>query len=220
MTWSSTLWFDDVAARAVMGDTPIIIAVCQEPHSAGLLCDWLETAIPALGELQVQRVAASEMCERVERAGTEGTAVALVVPDATLASDAELPRRWQQWNLLRDALRDGLLADPTCDGQPLIRRALVLICTERPFRQVAALARDLVSVAEVMRVDAEPPALDPSDHALVTEHQQVLREMEGRYGVSTAELMGRLYEQQPLPTMLTPSDLHRWQAAAQLLRRV
>lgn len=218
MRRSITLWFDDVAARAVHGDTPILIAVCRDPHMAGALCEWLDVAIPALGELIVKRLAAVDVAAQVEQVGRESQAIALVVPDATLASDAELRQRWRRWNLQRDALRTDLVATATETVPP--RRVLILVCTELPFRLIADQARDLISVAEVMPVLDEPPALDPGDTALVSQYRQVIDELEAHYRVSTADVMQRIYDRAPLPAELAESDLHRWQDAAQLLRRV
>lgn len=208
-------WFDDVAQSVIDSESVILCPVCADPYVASELCDWLDAVVPGMSGGAVERIKPEEVRRRVEAAGLEAKTVTLVVPDATIADDQGLIARWQRWNLQREALRAGLLAP--CD--PPVRRVLVLITTENPLRAVGQVARDLLSVAEVMRVQEDLPALDAKS-PLVPSYRAELDRLEHEYQLSTQELMRKLYELEDLPDTLSEPTIRGWQHVAQLLRKV
>ncbi len=217
MESSQTYCFDDVAREAAVGETPILCAVCQDSFAAEELCDWLDTAVPAFSpDMTVERISADHLLDRVERAAAEISPLALIVVDATQVDDETLAARWHHWNLSREALRAGLLAPP--EGT---RRAVILVATAGPFRQVATQnhAGDLLSLTTVMTVDDTPAPIDPADKSLYEPFVAAARELEAKYSLSTQEFVRRLYEREPLPEEMPKEAIARWKEVAQRLRR-
>lgn len=210
------MWFDEIAQEVTEGPYPIVVAVCEDDNQASQLCEWLDIAVPAFAPMRVERVSADDLLVVVEKASQSSDSVALVVGDATKCSDVELTNRFTRWNMARDALRVHLRSEEKLT----VRRTLILVVSLRPFRDVAADARDLLSIAHVMTVADEPIAYDPSDEELVQTEEVVISEFETKHGVTTGQMLASLYEDAALPVEVPPADLRRWQLAEQRLRRV
>jgi hypothetical protein len=85
--------------------------------------------------------------------------------------------------------------------------------------EAARWARDLFSVAHVLTVDEDPPSLrSTDDEELVGAYRQALADLEGRYGLSTAEIIRRLFDREPVE--LPEEDLNRWTKGAEALRGI
>ncbi|HSN98384.1 MAG TPA: hypothetical protein VLS89_08800 [Candidatus Nanopelagicales bacterium] len=200
--------FDDVAAAALAGVSPFVIAICGDLGSCAALASWLETAIPSLGDRHTRRCPAEELELQVS-SSLDARGVILVVDDAASGDDASFSGRFRSWNSARDRLRVGL-------GAPGSGNAVILLMTRRRMPEAAALAPDLLSVSHVLTVAEEPFALRPAQEEAIGAFRAAQRELEQRYGLSTDELVQRLFDREPID--IPDLDLNRWKAVAQALR--
>ncbi len=208
-----TGWFDDVTFAVGFGPSPLVVAVCQNLHQAGELHRWLLDGIPAMASLRVEELRAAAVLPTVT-ATAELPPTAWLVPDAAEGDDDLLRTRWHLLNLARDRLRAALLVG----GER--RHVLVFLVTVPRMPLIAAEAPDLLSVAEVMTIDEEPFAATAADVLVVDTYRALVAELERRYGLRTEELQDRLFDRQPLPDSLSQTDLNRWKAAAEVLRKL
>ena len=198
--------FDEVAAAAASGASPIVIAVGKSLNTLGSLASWLESAVPTFGTRPVERLSVQELNQRLMSEWHANGAV--VVPDATAGDDLTLVERWQHWNSSRERLLEAV------DYGRL--GSFVLLVTSSRMRVVAAASPHLFSVASVITVDENESVVGGGDTDTQAAYEQVLREMEARYGLSTKELINRVILRRDLP--VSGHDLARWEAAAEALQ--
>jgi len=166
-----------------------------------------------MASLRVEELRAAAVLPTVT-ATAELPPTAWLVPDAAEGDDDLLRTRWHLLNLARDRLRAALLVS----GER--RHVLVFLVTVPRMPLIAAEAPDLLSVAEVMTIDEEPFAATAADVLVVATYRALVAELERRYGLRTEELQDRLFDRQPLPDSLSQTDLNRWKAAAEVLRKL
>ena len=196
--------FDEVAAAAAWGGTPIILAVGKDLATLGELAAWLESAVPVFAPRSVEIVNPDDL-EEILR-GKPGAPTVLIVRNASAGDDESVKQRWTGWNSMREKFLHQV--DFGRSG------AFVFPITLSRVKDVSAAAPHLMSVAAVLTVDeTSPPVRD--DPALRDAYLEVLREMEGRYGISSKELVRRVLSRQDIP--VPPHDLARWKAAVEAL---
>jgi hypothetical protein len=202
--------FDDVAAAAVNGVAPFIVAVCEDLGMCHRLAAWIETAVPALGVKQVRRCRSQEL-EAAAIAGSPARDRILVVDDAGTGDDAEVSRRWRSWNAGRERLRFRL-------GAPSLGNSVVFLVTRRRMPEIVGCAPDLLSVAHLITASEDPFALGRDHGETLEAFLRARRTLEDLYGLSTEEVIRRLFEREPIDV---PSiDLNRWSAIAEALREL
>ena len=198
--------FDEVAVAAASGASPIVIAVSNSLDTLASLASWLESAVPTFGAHGVEGMGADELNRRLSSEWHANGAV--VVPDASAGDDLKVVARWQHWNSSRERLLEAV------DYGRL--GSLVLLATSSRMPVVAAASPHLFSVASVITVDRNEDVVVGVDPDTQAAYEQVLREMEARYGLSTKELIDGVILRKDLP--VSGHDLARWEAAAEALQ--
>ena len=199
--------FDYVAATAVSGATPIVVAVGIDLATLDLLADWLESAVPTFGRRHVRTLAAADMVGVVESTGAVDRGLVYVVKDAGNGDDAVVTQRWVEWDRKRDRLLEHLDY-----GR---KASVVLMLTRKAVGIAAPVSRQLLAVSTVLTV-ADDPVGEADDPDVRSACRAALGDLETRYGQSTAELLSRLLAGDDV--RVPAHDLARWQAAAQALR--
>lgn len=202
-------WLDDVAAAAAWGASPIVVTVGQDPSASEETARWLLTAVPALGHLRVEKVPAAHVPAHMHERPHANSPTVFVVDDASDGTAAVLGERWRTWNTARDGIHESL----RCAG---CRDSVVLLVTSSRMPEIAAVAPELLGAAQVITVTSEPFAINPTDSEQVRGFRQARADLEAKYGMTTEELIGKLFRREPVT--VPANDVRQWEAIAQALR--
>ncbi|MBI3272433.1 MAG: hypothetical protein HYZ53_25805 [Planctomycetes bacterium] len=82
--------------------------------------------------------------------------------------------------------------------------------------EIAAVAPELLGAAQVITVTSEPFAINPTDSEQVRGFRQARADLEAKYGMTTEELIGKLFRREPVT--VPANDVRQWEAIAQALR--
>jgi hypothetical protein len=211
MAATPSVWFDEAASAAASGAARLLIVVAQDLPMVRELSNWLQSAIPTFTQVEVERVASREFMRAIGQSDIPTKRSVLVVSDAAEGDPETLRQRWLEWNGARDRIRTYLT-------EVRAGSSAVFLVTRERMDEICEAAADLISVAEVLTVADEPIAVRAEDEELVNDYRLAIRELEGQYGMRTADLLKKLLAREPVA--VPPPDLARWKAAAQALREL